>query len=266
MGIRKQLRNYLNRNIKAARAVTVLPDDTFIVSYPKSGNTWVRFLIANLINPENKIGFDNIEEIIPDIYRKTPRQLAIIPQPRFLKSHEYFDPRYGKVIYIVRDPRDVAVSYWHHYLKFKVITESYPIEQFVDRFLTGDLGPFGSWGTNVGSWLGAREHDEDFLLLRYEDLLHTPAIELGRIMAHLNLPADKQIIERAIANSSFQRMQSMEQVQGHQWDLVTKSDQGMAFVRNGTHGQWRNQLPVESIRKIEMAWGTLMSKLGYCSD
>lgn len=73
------------------RAVTVFPDDVFLCSYPKSGNTWAKFLIANLLWKEESITFANIEQKIPAIYY-AERKLLKVPRPRILKSHECFDP------------------------------------------------------------------------------------------------------------------------------------------------------------------------------
>src|ERR1019366_2584136 len=100
--------NYLLERDVAGRAVQVLPDDIFLVSYPKSGNTWTRFLLGNLLNPDEGITFANVERKVPDIYAESKRTLKKAPRPRLIKSHECFDPRYRRVIYIVRDPRDLA--------------------------------------------------------------------------------------------------------------------------------------------------------------
>src|SRR4051794_3610937 len=88
----------------AGRRLTVLPDDIFIVSYPRSGNTWTRFLIGNLLSPNSPVTFANVESRIPEIYLCTDQQLRELAKPRIMKSHEYFDPRYKKIIYLVRDP------------------------------------------------------------------------------------------------------------------------------------------------------------------
>ena len=74
---------------RKGRYLTVLPDDIFIVSYPKSGNTWMRFLIGNLLFQDEPITFSNIELKVPDIYRNNNRKLLKISSPRILKSHEY---------------------------------------------------------------------------------------------------------------------------------------------------------------------------------
>src|SRR5467141_466425 len=98
---------------RPAHSLLILPDDVFLVSYPKSGNTWTRFLVANLVYPEKNPDFSNINELIPDPEAMHKRDLERAARPRLIKSHQYFDPRYPKVIYIVRDPRDVVLSEYY---------------------------------------------------------------------------------------------------------------------------------------------------------
>ena len=107
----------------AGTHLKVYPDDVFIVSYPRSGNTWMRFLVGELVF-QKEIDFHNLRELIPDIYIYgcTHSFLESLNRPRYIKSHEPYDPRYPKVIYLVRDPRDVAISYYNWLLKFKKIT------------------------------------------------------------------------------------------------------------------------------------------------
>jgi len=128
----------------------------WLASYPKSGNTWVRFLIANLVRPNETIDFSNVNGVIPGPEVTRNRDLMRIPRPRIIKSHQYFDPRYKQVIYIVRDPRDVVVSQYHFQRKRKIVADGFPLSDFVSRFLAGETCFYGSWGEHVSSWLATR--------------------------------------------------------------------------------------------------------------
>src|SRR5206468_7184599 len=141
-----------------------------LVSYPRSGNTWTRFLIANLVYPNQTITFANIETLVPDTSSISSHALKRVPRPRIIKSHDYFDHRYPKVIYIVRDPRDVVLSYYDFDRKYRHISDDCPLEQYVDDFVNGKLrsSDWGTWGENVGSWTSARGNKAGFLLLHYE--------------------------------------------------------------------------------------------------
>lgn len=76
----------------AGRNLTVFPDDIFLTSYPRSGNTWSRFLIGNLIYQDEPTTFLNVEERIPEIYFNSDHRLRALIRPRILKSHECFQP------------------------------------------------------------------------------------------------------------------------------------------------------------------------------
>src|ERR1035438_7495975 len=128
--IKYAVKYVLGRDL-AGNNFTVFPDDTFLVSYPKSGNTWVRFLLANLIHPNETVGFANINRLLPAPGVLSKRFLKKLPRPRIMKSHEPFDVRFRKVIYLVRDPRDVAVSEYHFDLKKRYIAADMSLEQFV---------------------------------------------------------------------------------------------------------------------------------------
>jgi hypothetical protein len=246
-----------------ARNLAVFPDDIFIVSYPKSGNTWTRFLMANLVYPEKSPDFSNINLIIPDPEALAKRTLARLPRPRIVKSHQYFDPRYKRVIYVVRDPRDVALSQYHFHIKRTVIDESYPIERFVRRFVAGETTPYSSWGENVAGWVATRYNTPGFLLLRYEDMMADAKGELAKIAAFVEIDATPERLAQAVERSSAERMRDMEKKQARKWSSTRNTRQDMPFVRTANSGNWKTGLPVEAIDIIETAWGPLMRWLGY---
>jgi hypothetical protein len=242
---------------------TILPDDLLVVSYPKSGNTWLRFLVANLLHPEPGADFTNIERLVPDLHKNTEAALLAAPRPRALKSHSALDVRYRRVLYAVRDPRDVAVSYYHYKIKTGSIAEGTPMEAFTQAFIAGRLDEFGPWSAHVGGWTGARLGDPDFLLLRYEDLRADPLPGAARIAAFLGLDPDPALVERAVARSSFERMRTLEQTQGDQWVTTRATRSDKPFMRSATPGKWRKELPEACARAIEAAFGRTMRAQGY---
>jgi hypothetical protein len=254
----------------AGRGLTVFPDDLFLVSYPRSGNTWTRFLLGNLIYPGDPVTFSNLESRIPEIYFNRDRLLRKLPRPRLLKSHECFQAHYPRVIYIVRDPRDVVVSFYHHNVKARNIPDDYPMARFVPRFIGGEFDrKFGSWRDNVLSWTALRADDPDFLMLRYEDLKSDTAAVLRRVVTFLEHCAFRQIdsspqaLQRAIELSSPEQMRALEQQQGSSWVLTRETRSDKPFVRSATSGGWTSQLDAESVAAIESEWGHLMQSLGY---
>jgi hypothetical protein len=258
----KFVASYLLGTDIAGRNLRVFADDTFIASYPRSGNTWTRFLIANLMHPQRPITFSNIETVIPDASALSSRQIKRVPRPRLIKTHEYFEPRYRRVIYLVRDPRDVALSLYNFRRKYRSIDDSYPIEQYVaQRFLPGDLDV--SWGEHVGSWLGTRMHHSGFLLVRYEDLLQEPMRELGRVASFLGISAGAEALALAIQRSSANRLRELEKSEHEAWVTTKGKRADVPFIAAAVSGAWKHKLPAASVALIESAWGQLMRSLGY---
>jgi hypothetical protein len=244
----KTVVKYILGTDRAERDFAVYPDDTFVVSYPRSGNTWTRFLIANLVYPEKNVGFTNIEKLIPDTSSQSNRALKSTPRPRIIKTHEYFDHRYPKVIYIVRDPRDVALSYYDFQRKYMQIDDAFPLEQYVEDFVQGRLISidWGTWAENVSSWIYTRGKGKNFLLLRYEDMMQ-----------------DTTRLQEVIDRSSADRMRELEKLEADRWIATKNRRKDIPFVRVAKAGGWRTSLPVKSVEQIENAWGDLMITLGY---
>src|SRR5215469_10162558 len=254
---------YLLGRDKANRYFSVYPDDTFVVSYPRSGSTWSRFLIANLVFPNDDVSFANIDRFVPATASLSRRALARVPRPRIIKCHNYFDHRYSSVIYIVRDPRDVVLSEYRFLLKRMAIPDFYPIEQFVVRFVKGEVNNYSSWRESVGTWIAARSGNERFLLLRYEDMVNDTVAELGRIATFLKVTATPEILQRAVERSSSDRMRALEKSQTDLWIVTRGSRKDVPFVGAAKSGQWKNALPPSCVKVIEDAWGPLMVELGY---
>lgn len=245
------------------RNLVVFPDDVFIVSYPKSGNTWTRFLVANLAYPHEQVNFANINRLIPDPEALSKREMTRLPRPRYIKSHQYFDPRYQKIVYVVRDPRDVALSQYHFHRKRRLVEDGAPVEQFITRFVAGGTSPYASWGENVGGWLATRHGRPGFLLLRYEDMMAHPTQELAKLAFFLGIEADVPQLEQVVARSSADQMRKLEQQQAHLWSSTRNTRQDVPFVRVAKAGGWKSGLSDASVAEIEEAWGHLMQFLGY---
>lgn len=283
----------LGRDV-AGRMVEVLPDAVFLVSFPKSGNTWTRFLIGNLIHPEEPVTFANVDQIVPDIYGTAQNDVRKVRPPRVFKSHEPFEPRYRRIIYIVRDPRDVAVSSYHFARKGRHINDSLPLETYISAQFLNRGHTFGSWGEHVGSWLvnplnitqlvhlkygsgrtfasidlgrrhclGPREHAREFLLLRYEDLVEKTEQELSKVAEFLGLHASPGALARAVELSAADKMKKLERMQSDLWGTTKEGRKDINFVREAKSGQWKKSVPAASVAEIESKWGYLMDLLGY---
>ena len=235
----------------------ICDDDVFLVSYPKSGNTWIRFIIANLVksNPDEEIDFYSVARYIPEL-GVHDHFLAELPKPRIIKSHQLFNEYFKSVVYIIRDPRDVYVSYYH-YLKRRLPSN----QNFSDFLREKTLFP-SRWHSHVQSWVDTPNVKH---LLRYEDLLVDPESEIIRLLNSLDGKMSFTIaeIKEAIKKSSFSNMKEIEQKKGRYFLNGDARKIATPFVRKGTHGDWKNYFSKSDEEFLLKEAGDLMYRFKY---
>lgn len=255
LGFVTRIRSYLARKTSYA---LISPQDVFLVSYPKSGNTWARFLFANLLksDPNELITFQNVHDYCPELIRNDDLIRRMTP-PRLIKSHEPFNPLFPKVIYLVRDGRDAYVSYYHHLKRH--LPAGMTFAEFLDRH---EL-PYGRWSDHARSWishLGGRP--DRFLLIRYEDMLEDTLSSLRKAVEFAGLKVEDGRMEQAVQASTFSRMEEVEERYGGKY-----SDQRPEkFMRKGITGDWVNHFTPAEIRIFrEREDVELLKDLGYAA-
>jgi len=233
------------------------PDDVMIVSYPRSGNTWVRFLLANLMSDsERALDFKEMEELIPDIHSSEHwDRIKSMGSGRFIKSHMPYTAEYKKVIYIVRDGRDVLVSYWHYHCP-----RNYKLD-FSD-FLQSSIWP-GQWHKHVRFWLD-RSEKISLLLVRYEDLLTEPEKQLKRMAEFSGLSFDNERIGYSVRCSSFGNLQQIENEKGH--PRIKSKVSGFKFFRNGVTGDWKKCFGPKEKEIFKKYANPVLLRLGYIDN
>lgn len=257
----KAVRNGFSRRIrevfgeKAGRGLTVLHDDTFLVSYPRSGNTWLRFLIANL--KSESVSFETIQELVPAIYPESDRDLLQRRRPRVLKSHECFDPKYPRIVYIVRHPVPVARSSFRYLKMQNEIPSDASFGHFISEFVHGLPFPYGTWADHVNSWLSTREQHSNFMLVRYENLRADTYSQFSRIADFIGLDAGPTDLTRAIDQSDISVMKRLEDERRSKSSWLQHADPDIRFVG----GQSRKNLADTNL--IEMEWAETIARLGY---
>jgi len=250
-------RDRLRRYQIAFRRVPIYPSDIFIVSYPRSGNTWVRFLLANLIRYDSgkPVDFYSVHQIIPALEVRAHREiLRAMPPPRLIKSHNPYDSRFQRVIYILRDGRDVMVSYYY-YLTGQGRFEG----SFLDFLKKKDLRPC-LWHEHVESWLQAGVQC-DLLLVRYEDLLRQPEAELERMARFAGLPCSQERLHWAVLNSSFDAMRRTEKQKGRAF-----GSRNLDFVRKGIVGDWQSHFGPAHKEVFKSYANQTLLRLGYAGS
>jgi hypothetical protein len=228
--------------------------DVFIVGYPKSGNTWMQYLVASAFyGMDLQVASDAlVQDLAPDVHFK--KFFKPYFPVTFFKSHFLPRPDYRRVIYLLRDGRDVMVSYWH-YLEGLCGKKM----DFLELVQTGEgLFPC-KWHEHVASWL-ANPHGAQMITVRYEDLIKDAAAELRRIGEFAGLPRKTGVLEAAVRSSSFPAMKQREASFAWENPQIPKNKQ---FVRRGQIGSHRDEMPPAVREAFMKEAGAMMRKTGY---
>jgi hypothetical protein len=269
----------------------------WIASYPKSGNTWVRAFLHNYIRQANTPYDINLltdltaadinaeryhpydprlasQYSIADVQRMRPlvhRDLTALDRTLvFVKTHNARQIVAGAplitpevtagAIYIVRDPRDVAVSYSAHLGR--------SIDETIARMADPEAATGGtdakvyerhsSWSAHVHSW--SNPPDPKVRIVRYEALIAAPETIFGQLIGWLGQPPPPMRLKRAIGFSSIDELRTQEQANGFK-ERVAEST--APFFGPGRPGHWRTILSPAQQARIERDHGTMMARFGY---
>lgn len=270
----------------------------WLASYPRSGNTWMRLALWTLKNGRpaelDEIGrfghmairrslFDHMLEADSGVL--TPREIeALRPDlhramrehgpPPLVKVHDAWRLTHDgrpvhaaevthAVVYLIRDPRDVAVSW----ASFRGRPLDWAVDYLADRnaviggepsgIQTQTPQHIGSWSNNVTSWID--DSGLAPLVIRYEDLLTDTARHIRAISDHLGWPATDQIVDMAVEATRFERLAGMERQSGFS-ERPASTDR---FFRVGRAEGWRDVLSAAQVARIERAHGAIMARFGY---
>lgn len=272
----------------------------WLASYPKSGNTWFRAFLTALLNPGNStidinnmhpttiassrqlfddmagvasadLLPDEIDRLRPQIYRRNALESdeiiyhkihdawALLPD-----SIPMFPPDITKaVIYFIRNPLDVVISFAHHLPASigKTIdimnNPGYAFCQRNDRLHNQLRQKLTTWSGHVKSW--TVDSGLPVFVMRYEDMKANPVDTFSKAVAFLGLSFTIQDIDNALEQSSFTRLKQQEEEKG----FFEKSAKSASFFRKGEIGDWKKVLSKEQVNQIVAAHTKVMDQYGY---
>jgi len=185
-------------------------DDTYIVEFPKSGVTWLTFLLSNMIIKENDLdthlNFFNSNDFVIDIHTSKKDLYLKVEKTgyRILKSHATYNPYYRKVIYLWRDPKSVMKSY------YRMVTGLGDFNGSFLQFVQSDEYGIQSWIDHISDWLRKSGMNQRIYFINYEDLIKNPEEELGRLLGAIGWKVKPESLSYAIENSNKSNMQKLE--------------------------------------------------------
>lgn len=235
-------------------------DDIYLVSYPKSGNTWLSFILANVMNDylnlKLKVNFNSIRYFVPDIHvdRNINPDLELYPFRRIIKSHSKYNPFYKNVILLVRNPYDVMVSFYHYSKKLG------HFDGDIDKFIKDKSTGIVSWREHTLSWLEKPSIRVGLKIIKYEDLKKTPESVTKQIFSQMGYEVSDEIIKAAVSKSDFENMKKIEV---DTFSFATTKHKDFKFVRKGKIGGGMSELSDRAIDFIFENTKEFLQQLGY---
>lgn len=240
----KRLRKYQTYDFSSYKYIR--GEDTFLVSFPRSGNTWVRYILSMLHPAAHLTDEINIHNIIPNIDQGV--DISRITSPRIIKSHMPHNKIFKKVIYLVRDGRDAIFSFYEFSKKEFGFTGS-----LID-FLNSDHCKIVNteWIDHVESWLTSNCKHQKVLFVKYEDIKANTHKEICRILDFMNWKVKQEKILSAIANSSISKMKNKE-----------RNGSFLAHIGSGKVGGWEKNFNNEELALFLNKSSIMLRKLEY---
>lgn len=256
----------------------------WLASYPRSGNTWLRFLLQAYVNAGEIDGM-RLSAEIPDIHNGIAAINPDASDPLLVKTHFMWSPQHPFAdktrgfIYILRHPKDVLLSFLNYRKLSGMIPVDSPEEDRRYAMLfcraLGDFGwtqQFGSWPRHIASWLMKPTHP--VAVVRYENLLAAPDQELKPVLRLLGIPIDDGRLLRAIETCRFSKLREMEKeeksaradqpVSQRFFDgIPALADQGVMFMNKGESGHSLMHLGSDVEEMFNKTFEKYLTPLGY---
>ncbi|XP_056422387.1 amine sulfotransferase-like [Hyla sarda] len=228
-------------------------DDVFMITYPKSGTIWTQHILSLIYSEGYRNGTEQIEtsERIPWIefqfLHKNDHNSR--PSPRLFASHlsSRFVPqglknRKAKVIYVMRNPKDVIKSLYHFEAMAAFAETSPDFDHFFMKFLEGDVFA-GSWFDHVLGWY---KHKEDFniLFIKYEDMIMDLRSVVKQICTFLGKALDDESLDIVVKKATFNEMKKEPLANKENMPEEFFDSKVGQFMRKGTIGDWKNTMTV----------------------
>uniref|UniRef100_A0A3Q0SJ69 Sulfotransferase n=1 Tax=Amphilophus citrinellus TaxID=61819 RepID=A0A3Q0SJ69_AMPCI len=251
-------------HIDSLESFEVKDSDAFLVTYPKSGTIWTQQIIISIYEQDGHPNecSTNIERM-PWLEYETA-EYTLLSSPRLFSSHlpEYLMPpavkeKKSKVVYVMRNPKDNIVSYYHFTKGHKNTETPKSFEQFFEWYMTGRVTA-SSWFDHIRGWYSGRDQ-YNILILTYEDMIMDLKGVVKKLCSFLGKNLTEAAIDQVVEKSKFDTMKNNPKANYQHFPPEWFNGK---FLRKGQIGDWKNTLTVAQSERVDRVF---QEKLGDLS-
>ncbi|KAM4651434.1 sulfotransferase 2B1-like [Discoglossus pictus] len=269
-GVKFPSSTYTEEGIRfAENEFQVRDDDIYNVTYPKSGTNWMAEILTLIKNEGDPSLCQSVPNFVRSPWYEIPNEqskLKDLPSPRLLSSHlpfqifaKSFFTSEAKIVYTMRNPKDVLVSLFHFSKMVNFYKDPENLQELIEGFLEGNAS-FGSWFDHIKGWMQMKDHSR-FFYITYEELQQDLRGSVVRICKFLGKELDDAAIDSVVEHSSFKTMKDNKMCNFTLLPETIMDHSKGSLIRKGTSGDWKNHFTVAQSEYFDKVYREKMKDL-----